>query len=60
MRKRELGHWESYCNYQTLRDLFPDDKMWVPTALENFQNNSSHIVECGKLAQNNLFLLVER
>lgn len=47
-----------------LRDLFPDDGIGVHTALENFQNNASHTVECpqfglrecGQFPQDDFFL----
>lgn len=59
-----MSHRESYCNYQTLRDLFPDYGIVVPTTVENFQNNASHteecpqfsLGECGQFPQHNLLL----
>lgn len=58
-----MGDREGYWNYQTLRDLCPHDETGVPTAPENFQNKSSHTVqcsqfsfrECGQFSQDNLF-----
>lgn len=55
---------EGYWNYHTLRNLFPDDEIGAPTGPENFQNNSSHTVqcpqfsfrECGQFSQDNLSL----
>lgn len=49
------------------KHLFPNDEIWVPGALETFQNNSSLTVqcpkfgikECDKFPQNNLFLPIE-